>query len=397
MTDFENGISGKSGYNNITNYPDEEINLTDYFLVLWKRKWFIFLASVLPALAIGLFLFLQPRDSKVSYTYNIGEKAFKVLEDKFYSMENLEKLVEKLQKGGFGKYANELAETKTAKELKEFISFEISSSSYLEVIRQSEAKDLEELKNIQQVQGILLVMRMEIKAEENIQEIALVCRKNFEQIIPLYSVREELNNKIMSLREQLASIEEERYSSNMQLERKKSTLEKLKNSGSGGTDKLPNDIVLQFGNVGGGAYLPSSYQIQAAETQIINLEEEIVANEEMYRYYGELLNLNEKLFDYIETVMPSYCTLEQFHLFLLDRLAEHNKENPQLLDYLKAYTKRVENKMANAVPLIEKPKVCLVEKGTIKKSGIVFAISLTASVFAALFLEGLKKSQAQSS
>ena len=78
---------------------EDEINLMDYFVVLWKRKWFVFIASVLPPLVVGLAIFIGPRDYKIAFTYNmeLDEKAFKVLEDTFYSTENLEKLAEKLQ------------------------------------------------------------------------------------------------------------------------------------------------------------------------------------------------------------------------------------------------------------------------------------------------------------
>ncbi|MCH8120363.1 MAG: hypothetical protein IIC00_11625 [Planctomycetes bacterium] len=378
---------------------EDEINLIDYFLVLWKRKWFIFVASVLPPLVVGLAIFIGPRDYKISYTYDmgLGEKAFKTLEDKFYSTENLEKLAEKLQANGFNEYAKRLAGAGTEEGLRKFVTFEISPS-YFEAIKPSKAKDLDELEKFQQVKGTLLVMRVGAKSEENIREIASVCRNNFEQIIPLYSEREELNNKIISFKERMAAIEEARYMLNLELERKKSTLEKLKNSGSEGLDKLPSDVILQFNNVGGNsAYLPLPYQIQAAETQLINLEEQIRANKEKYDYSVGLLKLNEKLFSYVKKVMPFYYTLEQFHSFLTNTLAEYNENEQQLLDYLKAYIKRIENKIANVIPLVERPKVYPLAKGTVKKSAIVFVVALMISVFAAFLLEGLKKSQAQTS
>ena len=378
---------------------EDEINLIDYFLVLWKRKWFILLASVLPALIVGLTIFFWPRDYKISYTYNIGldEKAFKTLEDKFYSEENLEKLIGGLQEDGFDEYAQRLTETKTAEDLKEFVSFEISPS-YFEIIKPSDAKSFDELQNIQRVKGTLLVMRIGAKSEENIRGIALVCRKNFEQIIPMYSEKEQLSSKIISFKGEMAGIEEARYTLNLQLERKKATLEKLKNSGSEGLDKLPSDIILQFNNVGGdNAFLPLPYQIQAAKTQIINLEEQIMANKEKYDYYTGLLKLDETLFSHVEKLMPSYYTLEQFHVFLTNTLAEYKEDQQQLQDYLKAYIKRIENKIANVIPLVERPKVYPVAKGTVKKSAIVFVIALMMSVFASLLLAGLKKSPASAS
>ena len=415
----KNSPKSQSSSNAVQREPDiyaDEINLIDYFRVLWKRRYFIVLGSVLPALIVGLILFLRPRDYKIAFTYNMGldEKAFKVLENTFYSTENLEKLAEKLQESGFNKYAKRrIAAVGTDEGLKWSVSFEISPS-YFEAIEPSKAKNLDELQKVQQAKGSLLVMRVGAKSGENIREIASVCRNNFEQIIPLYSEREELNNKIISFKEKMAGIEETRYTLNLELERKKSTLEKLKNSGSEGLDKLPSDIVLQFNieplkakdidelqkfqDVGNNsAYLPLPYQIQAAETQIINLEEQIRANSENYDYYAQLLKLNEKLFSYVKKVMPSYCTLEQYHSFLTNKLAEYNENEHQLLDYLKAYIKRIENKIANVIPLVEKPKVYPLAKGTVKKSAIVFAVALMMSVFVAFLLEGLKKSQAQAS
>ena len=52
MTSSENDGSNKQAAGN--DIYEDEINLMDYLLVLWKRKWFIFLASVLPALVVGL-------------------------------------------------------------------------------------------------------------------------------------------------------------------------------------------------------------------------------------------------------------------------------------------------------------------------------------------------------
>jgi hypothetical protein len=70
-------------------------------------------------------------------------------------------------------------------------------------------------------------------------------------------------------------------------------------------------------------------------------------------------------------------------------------KDKELIDYLSAYIKSIENKMANTVPLIEKPKIYPIAKGTAKKSGIVFVVSLMIAVFAAFLSEGLKKDRTQ--
>lgn len=110
---------------------EDEIDLMDYFLVLWRRKWFIFLASVLPALIVGLAIFLWPRDYKVTYVYNVredvgswnlNEKNYNVLLSRFYSEENLNKLINKLKKNGFEKYAKQLDDSGDPS--REFVKFE---------------------------------------------------------------------------------------------------------------------------------------------------------------------------------------------------------------------------------------------------------------------------------
>jgi hypothetical protein len=370
---------------------DDEINLMDYFAVLWKRKIFIFLATILPTMLVGITLYLWPKSYTISYLYNMGldEKSFRILEDTFYSTENIEKLVGNLQKKGLNKYALKLTNTATIEGLKNLISFEISPS-YFEAIKPSATTNVEELQKIQQARGSLLELSVKGKSDENIRESAWICRENFEQIIPLYWEREGLNVKIISLKGKMADIEEERYLLDLQLDRKKSTLEKLKNSGAANTDKLPSDVVVQFNNAGGdSAYLPLAYQIQAAETQIINLEEQVRTNKEMYLYYTDLFKINEKLLGHVKEAIPSNYTLEQFHSFLLATLNEY--KDAKSIDYLNAYIKSIENKMANALPLIEKPKIILVAKGTAKKATIVLAACLMLSVFAAFLREGLQQ------
>ncbi len=54
MASLENDGENKQATGNDVqkeaNIYEDEINLIDYFLVLWKRKWFVFIASVLPPL-----------------------------------------------------------------------------------------------------------------------------------------------------------------------------------------------------------------------------------------------------------------------------------------------------------------------------------------------------------
>ena len=378
---LEKGVQGMDAY-------EDEIDLMDYFLVLWKRKWFILLASVLPALIIGLVVFLLPRDCTLTFTYKLelGEKDIRILEDAFYSEENIGKLIGKLQAAGAEDYVRKLA----GKDLRKVAAFEVLPS-FLPATSES-IKSFEEAQQFKQVKGSLLLVHITLDSGENISRAALIFRENIENIMPLYSEKEYLNRNVMGFKDKMAAIEEARYALNLGLERKKSTLEKLKKLNSDGLDKLPSDnIVLQFSDMkDSSVYLPLPYQRQAVETQIINIEEQIRANSEMYGYYADLLKLNEKLFSFANKAIASDSTLGQFHSSLTDTQAEY-KDNAKTADYLSAYIKRVENKVTINMPITEKPQICPIAKGTVKKTGIVFVIAFMLSVFTAFLREGLEK------
>jgi hypothetical protein len=153
---------------------------------------------------------------------------------------------------------------------------------------------------------------------------------------------------------------------------------------------------LQFNDVGNNrAFLPLAYQVQATETQIIDLEEQIKANKDKHDYYTSLLSLDEFLYTHVDELMPTYHTLDQFHVFLTANLAEYKEDQRQLKDHLDAYIKRIENKIASVMPLVEKPKVYPVAKGTVQKSTVVFVAALMISIFASFLLDAMKNARSQ--
>jgi LPS O-antigen subunit length determinant protein (WzzB/FepE family) len=410
MTSSENDGSNKQTTGNDVqegaNFHEDEINLIEYFQVLWKRKWFIFLASVLPALVVGLAMFHQPRDYKTTYIYDAGldekgyrdagldEKGYRTLLDRFYCAENLDKVITSLKENSLEKYAQQITEARQIEDLKKLVNLEVSPS-YFGSAGSSGKTNVEELQKLQQARGTLLIMTIEGKPQKDMYPIASVIRDDFEKVIPIYSVKDELSNNIEALKTNMAKIEEDRFGLGLEVERKKATLEKLKNLKSEEPSNVQGNITLQFNMDASSAYLPLAYRIQAVDSQIINLEESVKANEERYNYYKSLLTVNERLFDEVKSKTPLYYTIQEFHSFL-DNIVKDYKDK-ELIDYLNAYIKSIENKMANTVPLIEKPKVYPVAKGTVKKSGIVFVVSLMIAVFAAFLLEGFKKSQVQTS
>jgi len=421
----------KSSQNNIPNSQpapaqeeaniyEDEINLIDYFRVLWKRKYFILVGSVLPALIFGAILFFRPRMYKVTYTYDVkdqsiydvedqsvygvrdqsydvsnwslDEKNYNVLLSRFYSPENINKIVNKLRENGLDGYAELISRSGGKEGLKKFVNFEVWPP-YVDVtkVKITEAATLEQVRRLK---AQLLNMTIVARPKNDVGAIAAVVRDDFETVIPVYLVEERLNDATRGYRDKMADIEENRFSLELALETNKSALAKLKNIKTG-TSKSEVNVTLQFDVGGGSEYLPVEYQIQATESKIIELEEKVRANEARYSYYKDLLALNEKLLAELKHNTFSYYTIQQFHSFLTGLVDSHKKK--ELKEHLSSYIKKIANRISVSAPVTERPRVYAVSSGTAKKSSIVFAISLMISIFAAFLLEGVPKSQAQAS
>ena len=445
MPESQNDISNVRPFPDVreeTATDEDEINLIDYFKVIWKRKSLILLGSVLPAFIVGLILFFSPRNYKVTYIYDVkgqsaydvkdqsaydvkgqsaydvkdqsaydvkgqsaydvkgqggydvgnwslNEKNYTMFLEMFYSAENIDKIATKLQGNGLNKYAERI----NTGGLKNFVDFEVSPS-YIDLSK-TKITNAAELEQIRRLEAQLLNMTIIGRPKKDISKISLVIRDNLENVISVYMVQNQLSSSAREYRGKMASIEENKFNQELASKTNKAILAKLESIKTKTSDTRQTNIALQFDISGKTEYLPVEYQIQATESKTIQLEEQLVANEKKYDYYKDLLALNEKLFAKLKGKMSSYYTIQQFRLFLIDLI--DNCQNKELKSYLNSYIKRIENRISASAPVTGKPSISAVAKGTAKKSGIVLAISLMISIFAAFLLEGLKKSQAQTS
>jgi hypothetical protein len=384
------GQRGSEGGRDEPEVRTTEMSLADYFRVIWKRRRFILIVSVLPSLITGLVIHVWPRKYRVTYTYDIrlDEKGYKMLLDKFYSEENLARLNSRLKEEEHGWYARELARASRKNELKKVIGFRVSPR-YFEVLNTAKRINVGEVEEIQQVRGTLLTMTITGRPQKDMERICSIVRDDFEWVVPMYSVQHQLRRTIAQMKGAMGNIEERKYGLKLELERKKETSRKLKELKPEDSEKIPGGIVLQFDNVGeDGKYLPVAYQIQVSEANIVRLEETIRADEENYAYYKGLLGLNETVLGEIRGSTSSYYTVKEFHSFL-GGIAD-GQQAEELKDYLNAYIKSIENMMSEYVPIVEKPNMYPVAKYVAKKTMIVFLALLAATTFAAFLFEGIK-------
>jgi hypothetical protein len=370
-----------------------EIDLVDFLSVLWKWKYFILLLTVLPALIIFLIFSLLPKNYRITYIYDtrISKELPKVLSrefegikdsyrlpaqseqemlemnrrillDQFYSKENLDKIAAKLRENGLDIYAQGISKSQ--------IQLEISkASSTLTIIGNS---------------------------EQDVRKISSIVRDDFEKVIPIYTVRDELNIAIAGLKARMADIKENSFSMELELERKRAILKKMKDLQPSDPNKILGGIILQIDNISQNSdYLPLAYQIQAIDANIITIEETINANQKKYNYYNNLLSLNEKLFDEVKNKTSSYYTIQEFHTFLANMMDDYAEK--ELTEYSNAYTKRIENMISINTPVTDKSSVYPIQKDTVKKSMVSFAVLLIITSFMAFLLEAIQQKQAPAS
>ncbi len=380
------------------NIYEDEINLMDYFFVLWKRKWFILLATLLPTLLIGIALFVYPRTYKVTYVYDvnnwdISEKNYRVLCSRFYSEENLNKIIDDLKKNKLDKYAEQIRKA-SYYEVKKFVKLEVSPP-FVDVYG-LKVTNPDQLDKLRGMKAFLLDMTMTGKPLKDLGKVALVIRDNFEEVAPLYMINEQLLADIRGYNSRLANIESSKFALELDLKNKTEMLAELKKIDVTTLGKKGGEIVLQFDVGGRSQYLPLPYQVQAIESEIVELQGKLKADVANYKYYKDLLDLNAKVLAELNGKLASDndYTINLFELFLMGLTSEYKKQ--ELKDYLASYIKKIENRISVGVPVSENPGVYPVAKGTVKKSAIVFVVALLMSVFVSFLLEGVKNKNKKS-
>jgi hypothetical protein len=244
---------------------EEEINIADCLRVLWRRKLAIILGSVLPAVLVGAAVLLWPGKYRVTYVYdvrnrevhdeipretdepsdteeqepterklmkrqmdriagwNLDEKNYHVLLDRFYSEENIARIAGELRAKGLTSCAAFLSKATDCKDLEKFVTFE-ALPPYLDASK-AKVTDPEKLQLLRQMEANLLRMTITARPKSAIPEIASAVRDNFENVVSVYGVAEAVRDATRLYKTRMARIEEERFTLELLLRTNKSILE----------------------------------------------------------------------------------------------------------------------------------------------------------------------------
>lgn len=355
-----------------------------YLCLLWKHKVQIAVISLVPAAIVALVLSLWPRKYTATFVYErpLAEIQYTVLQRRFYSQENLDKIAGRLREQGLADYAGRLDKARVRQSFDKLIRFEVAPM----YPRRLQTTDPATSTQISAFQAKLLFVRVFGSSEPEVRKVAAIVMGNVESVLPIYDIRKDLKESMQRYRLLAAEIEDTRFELTLELQQEQTKLEKLNTVDGAVPEATQSGIVLQFDDVQKSReFLPLSYQVRAVQSTIIDMQETLAANAKKYEFYLQVLDLNGRLLSRIEESILTDYTAEQFIGSLHERLQPC--EEGALADYLKSYIRKTENLILVNTRAGEKPVVYPVRKGIVKNSGLVFAVSLMMAVLVAVLSE----------
>lgn len=366
---------------------DREPAIVSHLGLLWRRRYLIVFGSLIPALAVGAILYFWPAAYTATFVYErpVTEKQYNVLVRRFYSSENLGKIVNRLEAEGLGDYAEKLSNLETEESLKELIGFRVSPQYPARRVTTDPATS--EL--ISKFQAQLLYIDITADSPQMVAKAGAVIRDNIENVLPIYDIRNDLKELTRQFKVLAAEIEENRFSLSLDLQQEKARLQELTNLGDAPSETTEGGLSIEFTDVRSSQeFLPLSYQKRAVQSKIIDVQETLNSDKEKYTYYLGVLKLNDKLLEEIESGILTYYTVQQYFEFLGGKLLEYRKdEDSPVADYMKSYVRKTQNLVLVNTRAGESPVVYPVSKRTLNRAAMTLIVSAMVATFLGVVLE----------
>jgi hypothetical protein len=386
--------------------------LLRYLHMIWTYRWLMLGGSLLPALVVALVLALGPRKYTATFVYErpLAESEYSVLLRRFYSQENLDKIVGQLRERGLTEYIQHLDRARMSQSFEQLIRFEVAPM-YPKRLQTTDPCTSE---RISAFKARLLSVKVLGDSQEEVAGASAVVTGNIESILPIYDIRNHLKESLQKLRESAAKIEDDRFKLSLDLQKEKAKLEKLKALQDTPGEPPAGSIILQFnvetgpslyqvragatrtGNLqemlGSGAekytfheFLPLAYQIRAVQSKIVDLQETVTNDAEKYNFCLQVLEIDGRLLAKIEESLLTYYTAQQYLGFLGEQLLACKE--PSVGDHLKSYIRKTENLVLVNTRAGENPVVYPMSKGVGKNAALTFVLFLMIGMFASVLLE----------
>ncbi len=388
--------------------------LVHLLALLWEHQKLVLLGSLLPTLLVVGILGLGPRQYTITYVYErpLSENEYGVFQRRFYSQENLDKMVGRLQEQGLTHYVQQLGKARTQQAYEGLIRFEVTPM-YPKRLQTTDPCTSEKISSFR---AKLLSVKIWGNSPEEVTRAAAVVTGNIESVLPLYDIRNYLKKSQQDLRKNAAEIEDQRFKLSMDLGKEQAKLAKFKALEDAGASG--DTVVLQFGGTEKGrdllpslystrivpskavelqkalsdtekydpySFLPLSYQIRASQSKIVELQETLSSNQERHGFYLHALDLDNQLLVKIEERLLTYYTAQQYLQYLGEQLRACRE--PSLSDHLRSCIHNTENLALLNTRAGEKPIVYPMSKGAVKYGALTFVLGLMLMTLVAVVRE----------
>ncbi len=361
-----------------------EPGLLRYGRLLWKRRLMILVGSILPTLGLACAIHFWPLRYTTTFVYErpLMESEYNVLLRRFYSSENLDKIVARLREKGVTGYALKLETAQTEQALHRLIRFSVSPA-YPTRLQTTDPTTSEE---ISKSKAQLLSIAITGDSEDEMGAVSEAVTDNFERVLPVYEIRKDLIESIQEIEELAAEIADSRFSQTIELQKEKTRLQQLSSLPEAPSEGAQSNVVLQFTEVAESReFLPLALQRDAVQSKIIDLQETLNSEEEMYSYYLKVLAMNGRLLGEIEGRLLVYYTVPEFLAFLNEQMQACDENT--MVDYLKSYIRKTQGLMLVNTRAGEQPIVYPVSKHTLKRAVLALIVFLMIMTFVAVVQE----------
>jgi hypothetical protein len=355
-----------------------------YLDILWKHKRLIAFGAVLPALVLGALLVLIPHEYKASFAYEwpLTESEYSILQRRFYSAENIGKIVEHLRKKDFTAYARKLAEAESEESREELISFDVFPA----YPKRLQTTGPETSEKISEIEAPLLYLDVRGGSKANMEAICAIITDNIENVLPIYNVRADLKETIRQLMTDAAEIEDNRFTISLDLQQEQARLAKMKGVDGPAAGAAQDNLVLQMSNdPNNREMLPWPYQLRAVQSRMIELEEGLKGDQQKLDYYVKILDLNNRILRTVESRLLTEYTVGEFIGYLDGELQQ--AKDTDVSDYLRSYIRKTQNLIFVSTRAGEKPIVEPVKRHAVQRTVLTFIVLLMAMTFVAVALE----------
>lgn len=355
-----------------------------YLRILWRRKCLIVFGSLLPAVVVGVVLYFWPYKYSTTfvYEYPVTETTYEVLLHRFYSSENLRRIIGRLRESGVEDYAEKLNRARTERALQKLIQFETLPA----LPKRVPTTDPAISERITVFEPQLISIEITGYSKEGVSTVADIVTDSFENVLPVYDARNALTESIRELKSLAAEIEENRFRLALEIQQEKTRLEQLSNALAQTAEVPQGDVVIELTDAQGNQeFLPLTYQVRAARSKIIDLQEEADGEQRKYEYYLAVLDFDGSALEKIDESIPAYYTIQQFVDYLGKRLAQIDDE--ALADHIQSSIRKMENLASVGRRVSRQPVIYPVSKHVAVRSVLTLLVFVMVMTFAAVVLE----------